>query len=227
MEDESSNKGGRAYIWGGILLIAGFAVAIALFLSLIKSSDTVTVDKANVVVDGQALEVFAGNGAPDPAVGMAAPGLRGVSPYGSNVVVDVADGKPKLVVFLAHWCHVCQAEVPKIVEWVGPGIQTNGVDVYGVATAVDETKGNYPPGVWLRGEKWPFPSLLDTKDKAAATAYGLSAFPFFVAVDAQGNVVARASGALDQAEFNNLLEAARTGTPYVVETSGDQTKAPS
>jgi hypothetical protein len=56
------------------------------------------------------------------------------------------------------------------------------------------------------------PTLADSDDKQAADAFGLSAFPFFVAVDASGEVVARTSGELTTEQFADLLDRAR-GTP--------------
>ena len=41
--------------------------------------------------------------------------------------------------------------------------------------------------------------------------YGLSGFPFFVAVDSSGKVVERASGELTTQQFDALLAAARSG----------------
>ena len=42
--------------------------------------------------------------------------------------------------------------------------------------------------------KWPFPVLADSTQFTAATAYGLSAYPYFVLVNADGKVAARATG---------------------------------
>ena len=53
------------------------------------------------------------------------------------------------------------------------------------------------PSAWLRKEKWPTEVLLDSEDYAAANAYGLSAFPFYVLVDGDGKVVERFSGEVD------------------------------
>ena len=39
-----------------------------------------------------------------------------------------ADGRPKIVVFLAHWCPHCQAEVPRLVDWFGENGVPDDVD---------------------------------------------------------------------------------------------------
>ena len=49
----------------------------------------------------------------DPAVGLAAPEVSGTDFTGRATAIK-ADGRPKVVIFLAHWCPHCQAEVPLI-----------------------------------------------------------------------------------------------------------------
>ncbi len=53
------------------------------------------------------------------------------------------------------------------------------------------------------------PVLVDDTDRAVAGAFGVSGFPFFVAVDAAGNVAARGSGELDTAGLDHLVTLAR------------------
>ncbi len=130
----------------------------------------------------------------DPAVGTAMPTLSGTGLDGSPVTIP-ATGRPTMIMFVAHWCPHCQAEVPVVQDWVDGGGLPDGVDLVTVSTAADPRRPNYPPGEWLAGEGWTAPVLVDGENTAAAAA-GLTAFPFFVAVDADGNVVTRASGEL-------------------------------
>jgi thiol-disulfide isomerase/thioredoxin len=139
----------------------------------------------------------------DPAVGMAAPELRGASFDGSPVAIT-DDGKAKLVVFVAHWCPHCQREVPVLVQWLKDGRLPPSVSLSVVSTAVDRARPNWPPSTWLREEGLTAPVLADDAEGSAASAYGLSAFPFFTAVDAAGRVVARDSGELSPAELDQL-----------------------
>jgi hypothetical protein len=81
-----------------------------------------------------------------------------------------------------------------------------------VATDTNPNSPNYPPSAWLSQVGWPLPVMADDTSFSAAKAYGLSAFPFFVAVSAQDKVVIRASGELSLGQFNGLVQAARTGT---------------
>jgi cytochrome c biogenesis protein CcmG/thiol:disulfide interchange protein DsbE len=145
----------------------------------------------------------------DAARGKAAPKLSGVNFNGSKTAFTPG-GKPKVLVFLAHWCPHCQAEVPRIVQVASSG-GTEGVDVTAVATATSKTRDNYPPSKWFKREKWPFPVLVDTADSTAAQAYGLSAYPFLVFVAPDGTVAARVSGELAPAQLRNVFQAFAAG----------------
>jgi cytochrome c biogenesis protein CcmG/thiol:disulfide interchange protein DsbE len=144
---------------------------------------------------------------PDGGIGKPAPTLVGQR-FDGNPIAITGPGRPKVVIFVAHWCPHCQKEVPLITEHLAGNLPAD-VDLYGVSTAVAEAKGNYPPGQWLRKENWPIQTLLDDDKGTAAQAYGLSGYPFMVAVDASGNVVARTSGEVTMDQFDELLTKAK------------------
>ena len=77
-------------------------------------------------------------------------------------------------------------------------------DDVAVATSTTSTRPNYPPSSWLAKAGWKAPTLADSEDGKAATAFGLNAFPYFVAVDGSGKVVARTTGEITTDEFANL-----------------------
>src|SRR4029078_7003764 len=97
-------------------------------------------------------------------------------------------------------CPHCQAEVPRLVELAKAG-KLAGVDVYGVAAAGRDTLPNSPPSTWLEDEAWLFPTMVDSANSTAAAAYGLTGYPYFLLVDTQGKVVARAEGEADNADI--------------------------
>jgi hypothetical protein len=101
--------------------------------------------------------------------------------------------------------------VPFLVSYFDLHGMPEGVDVYGVTTSIDPSAPNYPPSKWLEDEKWEVPTLVDADDNGAAKAYGLNAFPYFVALNAKGEVVARTTGELQAPDLEALLTAARTG----------------
>lgn len=90
-------------------------------------------------------------------------------------------------------------------------MDTDTATLFTVSTGVAEERGNYPPQRWLKEAGWTAPVLADSSDSTAAAAYGLSSFPYFVAVDAEGKVVARTSGELTTDQFDALVAAAADG----------------
>lgn len=157
-------------------------------------------------ITGTALPQLGEDGS-DPAEGQQAPDLVGSSFDGTPVSIT-ADGTPKLLVFVAHWCPDCNREVPVVVDWLGGQASKDGVAVYAVSTGVDAAASNYPPSEWLAEEEWPAPVLADDQQGAAGEAFGLSAYPYFVLLDGGGRVVVRESGALEPTELDELVSAA-------------------
>lgn len=157
------------------------------------------------VITGTPLAGFPGPGVTDPAVGQAAPEVSGAAFDGTPVAIE-ADGRPKVILFLAHWCPHCQEEVPVIQAWVTAGGVPAGVDLFAVATAIDPAAPNYPPDAWFAREGWTSPVIVDPTN-SVAEAYGLTAFPFWVFVGPDGNVRARTIGEVSIAD----LEAAIRG----------------
>jgi len=147
----------------------------------------------------------------DPAVGATAPQLDGAGFDGTPLRIG-ADGRPKVLVFVAHWCPHCQREVPVLADWLARNGIPHGVDLYAVSTGTSPERPNYPPSAWLERERFVVPTLADDADGTAARAFGLSAFPFFVAIDRDNHVIARASGELSIEQWEGLIEQARTGT---------------
>ena len=139
----------------------------------------------------------------DPAVGMPAPEVHGTSFDGTPVAIT-NDGRPKVVLFLAHWCPHCQAEVPLIQTWVNSGGVPDGVDLISVATSIDPAAPNYPPDAWFDREGWTVPVLTDPTNNVA-TAYGLTSFPYWVFIGTDGTVQARARGALPIADLETVI----------------------
>jgi thiol-disulfide isomerase/thioredoxin len=173
-----------------------------------------------VEVSGTPLEQSRTLGASDPVVGETAPSLAGQQFDGAPISIE-PDGKPKVVMFLAHWCPHCQAEVPRIQEWLDENGMPTDVELYTVATGTTSSRSNFPPGNWLRDEGWSVPTLVDDEQSSAANAYGLSSYPFFVVLDTSGDVVVRASGELSTDGWEQLLEAARTGVTPGTSTGGE------
>lgn len=147
-------------------------------------------------------------GEPDEALGQPAPVLQGETLGGETITTE--SGRPRMLVFLAHWCGPCEAEVGRIVRLADENV-LEGIDVIGVSTAAAPERSNHPPSEWLRREEWPFPTVADTADGAAARAYGATDLPYFVFIDSAGSIVGRASGAVSGEDLTTIARALATG----------------
>jgi thiol-disulfide isomerase/thioredoxin len=175
-----------------------------------QSGSATTHETGPVAVSGAALPRYGGPDK-DNAIGDTIPTLSGGSFDGSKVSIG-PNGEPQVVMFVAHWCPHCQAEVPRVVDLAKQGA-FDGLGVSTVATGTNPNYPNYPPSAWLADQSWPFPVMADSPQSTAAEAYGLSAYPFFVFVDANGKVAGRATGEIAPADLTKILDALRAGKP--------------
>jgi cytochrome c biogenesis protein CcmG/thiol:disulfide interchange protein DsbE len=149
------------------------------------------------VVSGSPLPLFESPSG-DPALGLTIPTVT--SPTASIQL----NGKAKILLFLAHWCPHCQAEVPVVQDWIEGGNLPGDVDLVSVSTAIDPNRPNYPPSEWLEREGWTSPVIVD-ESGAVADAYGLSAFPYWVFVNADGTVAGRLTGELSTSDLDRIV----------------------
>ena len=190
--------------------LAGIAVAILALTAVVltQGGDGETGPQTGPVrVTGATLPEFAEDG-PDAAVGLSPPALGGIDFAGEPSEV-LPGGRPTLVLFAAHWCPHCRKELGTLSPWLRGG-GAGDTDVVLVATATDPAAPNYPPSAWLERESWPGRVLLDDDADTAAHAYGVSGYPFFVFVDADGRVRERSSGELGTARVAASLAAMRS-----------------
>lgn len=153
-------------------------------------------------ITGDPLPPFPRDGT-DPGAGLPAPVVEGTD-FAGNPVAIKADGRPKAIIFLAHWCPHCQAEVPVIQAWVNAGGVPDGVDIISVPTGIDPTLPNYPPDAWFEREGWTLPVLVDPTN-SVAQAYGLTLYPFWVFVGPDGKVVMRTAGEMTMPDLEAML----------------------
>ena len=192
---KQANSRNRFIFFAVAAVVATLVLAVVLTLpGGDGSGDSDVRETAAVDISGSALPAFV-DGEADPAVGVTMPSLSGVDFEGNEVSI-ADDGRAKVVMFLAHWCPHCQAEVPVVRDWLDQGRLPAEVDLYSVATATDQAQPNYPPSAWLEREGWEVPVLVDDQASSAGGAAGVSSYPFFVFVGADGDVDARTAGEL-------------------------------
>lgn len=135
----------------------------------------------------------------DPAIGTTVPVVEGFTPDDEPVTLG-AQGQAQAVVFLAHWCPHCQAELPLIADWVEEGLLPAEVQLVAVSTAEDPSRPNWPADQWLEDEGFPGKVLVDS-GATAAEAWGLGGVPMWTFVDDTGTIVQRHAGPISAAQF--------------------------
>ena len=193
----------------GAIVFVGVALVAALAIGRNDGSDSAAgtdasgdpiAQVADVDVSGEPLASYPdgatpGDPASDPAVGTVAPTLTGTDFEGNEVEIG-PDGTPKVVLFLAHWCSYCQRELPTAVELMNSSDMPDGLDVYAVSTAFDDTRGAADPSDWFLAENWEGPVIRDTATAEAYFSHGGAGFPFAVYLDGENQVLFRTSGEL-------------------------------
>ena len=215
--DRVAGRNGRLLpVLGGGLLVAAAIIAIVLsgngsggsssslpsaVASALPSGSGATsaseVAGTEPVVTGAPLAAFTDSSS-DTSVGQVIPAVT--SPTGSIAL----DGRPKVLVFLAHWCSHCQNEVPIVQAWLDQGGLPADVDLISVSTSIDAALPNYPPDAWLAREGWTPPVIVDPRNEVA-NAFGLSAFPYFVFVNGDGTLQGRLTGELPIGDIETII----------------------
>jgi cytochrome c biogenesis protein CcmG, thiol:disulfide interchange protein DsbE len=220
-----SGRSSATWLWVGLVALIVVVGVVAVLVGRSSSSGSDSGGSASpsggtvvpngdleygaVEVEGTALPTAPTSGT-DPAVGTTIPTVKGITFDESSVTIS-PDGKPKVILAVAHWCPHCQAEVPRLQDWLDQNGMPADVELVAVATSNDPSRPNFPAAPWLRKEGWSVPTMLDDKESAAAQGLGVSGFPGFTVVDKDGKVVFRTSGEITMAQWEALLEAARTG----------------
>jgi len=223
--DAPSTGMSRTTMWGIIAVLALVAVGGIVWASVgggeeaATDGTSVTTDGVSTLPDtqpatvtGDSLPSFDSGGGEDPAVGLAAPLVDGLNFNGEKIALDGSDGA-YMVVFLAHWCPHCNAEVPRLIDWKNSGAVPADLRVIGVATAVAKTQVNYPPAQWFSNKGWPWPVMVDESSGEGtagkvAKAFGATGWPFFAIVGADGKVKVRVSGEVEVGELQSIVDAA-------------------
>jgi len=204
----ASKRSSRTGWWiaGAAVVVVAIAAIVAVTGGDSGSASTAGRQQTRAVeISGGSLVSFPDSG-PDQAIGKPAPTIFGQSFDGSKVIVE--PNKATMYVLLAHWCPHCQREVPQLVRWMADGKVPAGLQVIGISTSATSERPNYPPSSWLEREQFPWPVIADDTANSAASAMGLTGFPYFVLVGADGNVLLRQSGEVDTGVLTEEIMAA-------------------
>ena len=188
-------------IAGAVVLVLGLAIAIGVTLS--SEPVAAGLPEGEINVDGESLPQYAGENDDNIALGLSAPTFS--APDQNSEIFNLEkNGNSKALLFLAHWCPHCQREVPVVQSFIDSNGVPPGIDVIAVATSIDRGRDNYPPQEWLEREGWSVTQIYDL-DREIGEAYGLNAFPYWVFLDKDLNVIARRTGNLPEDMVGALL----------------------
>lgn len=188
---------------GGVIAVVLAAALIAVALAGAGGGGLSEPATETVSVSGSALASLPSSGT-DPAVGQPVPTLTGTDLAGDPITIGPDDG-PMAIVIVAHWCPHCQAEVPRLVDFLESTGMPDGVRLVTLSTSINRAQPNYPPSAWLEREGWTAPTMNDDADSTALGALGVSSFPGFVFVDGDGRVVQRLTGEIPVAQFDQIV----------------------
>ena len=199
-----------------VLILVGVAVlafvGVVAFLSAGETSDVPSLDEVagRVTIVGETIPVPLPEeaGTPDPAVGLPSPVITALDYSGREFTIG-EPGRAQVLVFLAHWCPVCDQELPTLRDVVAAGGVPDEVDLVLVTTGLDPGRPNWPPRRWLADAGLGgVTTVRDDVGDPMMRAYGLRAYPAWAVIDAEGTVVARRQGLLPAVGVAQLLDLA-------------------
>ena len=142
---------------------------------------------------------------PDQAIGMTLGVIEGLDAYSDEVTLfNPSDGTKRVWMIWAHWCPFCQQELPELSTWYPAVEDEYSTELVTISTSISPERGN-PLDAYLLEQQFPFPVLVDPESSLAIQT-GVSAFPFWIVTDGDGEVLLRATGLLHIDQVVSLFD---------------------
>lgn len=120
-------------------------------------------------------------------VGSVMPNFTLKTPDGKDISLEDFKGKYVLVDFWASWCGPCLREMPNVVK-LYKECKGKNFEIFGVS--LDNKKDAWVKAIKANGMKWPQGSDLKGWGSEPARLCNVSAIPFTVLIDPEGEVIA-------------------------------------
>ena len=184
----------KKYLWIilAVVFIAVLAGAYALYTRLAEQNPTQEVQQ----VQGESDEEDTSE---EPQT-IAAPDFTVTDADGNEVKLSDFAGKPVVLNFWASWCGPCKSEMPDFEKAYGEYAGQIQFMMINLTDGSRETVASAQEYITQQG--YTFPVYFDQQSEAAIQ-YGVSAVPTTYFIDAEGNLVAGARGALS---YEGLLD---------------------
>lgn len=175
-----------------VVLIAGASILYKYLGDEYQSNQLVTQETTNANKENSH-EENANNSGDTTNNENPAPDFTVVDIEGNEHKLSDFEGKPVVLNFWASWCGPCKSEMPDFNEAYGKykdDVHFLMVNLTDGSRETVEVASNF-----IKDAGYFFPVYYDTKIEAA-TAYSVYSIPATYFIDAEGNLVARANGAI-------------------------------
>lgn len=135
-----------------------------------------------------------------------APDFSVTDAQGNTVKLSDLAGKPVVLNFWASWCPPCKGEMPEfdgVYQELGDEVQFMMIDLTDGYRETVETATEY-----VEEQGYAFPIFFDTQYEAAYQ-YHVQSIPQTYFIDRDGNLVARAPGAIDEETLRRGIDMIR------------------